>query len=70
MWLNLIFGILEIFIMAVGLYYFMSHISHEIAGKKSCNIAAFAGYVLIVFVSLFMDQYVWSRFFSIVIPLV
>lgn len=69
MWLNLIFGILEIFIMAVGLYYFMSHISHEIAGKKSCNIAAFAGYVLIVFVSLFMDQYVWSRFFSIVIPL-
>lgn len=67
--LNLIFGVLEVGVMAGGAYYFMSHINHEIEKKESSYIVAFSLYGLLTFIAILLDQYLMTRFFTIGINL-
>ena len=56
MWLNLLFGILEVCTMTGGLYYFMSHIRHEMKRNRREYLLVFCVYACLIFVVILAEQ--------------
>lgn len=55
-WTNLLLGILEVFIMAGSMYYFMSRIRHEIERKKWEYLLVFFLYGCLTFAIILVEQ--------------
>ena len=59
-WTNLLLGILEVFIMAGSMYYFMSRIRHEIERKKWEYLLVFFLYGCLTFAYQYVDNYFYA----------
>ena len=56
MWLNLLFGTLEVCTITGGLYYFMSHIRHEMKRNRREDLLVFCVYACLIFVVILAER--------------